>query len=204
MSLQQMMMGIIASSGDQIARVLQNDFSVNSWNWYTYWNPAWWWLTIDTTNKRVVSWWSRWNWQVYKSVSYTKFMSRIKFNMTNTSISWNRWWAVYAWPCFFPSPSDNFWAYFLAQWWSMFLCLYIWWTDNQKSSSITLWLDYYLDFVANEWVFTAILYNSSLIEIDRYSVTDVAKKTVPYVWYCMWEHSATWHFNKIKEHRLST
>lgn len=178
------------------------DFSTNDRKWYSRGNDAGSWWIIDTTNKYVVSWWTRGNWQAYKALWLEKVHSRIKFSMTNTSIEGNRWWAVYTMPVFTPlSNTQRYSSYCLVQNWTMQLGIVVYGVETTKYVPITLWNDYYLDFVADNWTFISILYDSNMVEVDRISATNLTNKVVPYDGFSAWEHSSTWHFYKIKWYR---
>ena len=176
------------------------DFSVDSNYWdYTYWYTSWNWLTIQNANGWVTNWWSSWgNGSVYKEVNATEVWTRALINFNNTSISWNRGWGIslYSWTSWY----DN-WPSITAENWVQRISISRSGTENEKvTTTMTLGTDYYIDGKFKNWIYTATLLDTSenVLATTSLQTTDTEMK---YIWFSMWNHSATPAFCRLKKFR---
>lgn len=180
--------------------LLVNNFSSNDWKGYTVQHTGGSGIAIDTTNKWVISSGSRWNGQAYKPCWLSQFSQRVKFSFTNTSIAGNRWWSVACWVSRWIAPIPNtqaVWVAVTAQQWSIAISIaYNWMEYSKKTIAMTLWSDYYIDFIFSNGLVIWKYYdnNLNLIETVQYNTS---LSVLPYKWFNGWEHNATGHFYKI-------
>lgn len=180
------------------------DFSTATSYWdYTYYPTSSSWLVIQNANWWVTNNWTNGNGMVYKSINAKRFWSRILFNFNTGSISWDNGWALQLWPF-----QNNWWipngatvtAYYVLQPNVKEFDLLIYGTKYAQNYTITQWVDYYMDLKLDDWVYTAILYDTNFNELVKISKTDANHNIVPYSWFSMWNW---WISNlcRIKKYR---